>query len=145
MLIFLDIDGVMLPSAGWKTFENLSDNFPAFNPSAVKALNLLLSKYEKTTVVLTTSHRHRFSFQQWREIFKNRGIEIARISCLESNESLKTRKEEILNWFDTYDIFEDFIIIDDDTSLHGLSNETKKRLIVTSPLIGLTPELIDHL
>lgn len=135
----------MLPSVGWKTFENLKDNFPAFTPKAVEALNVLISKYEKTTVVLTTSHRHRFSFQEWKEIFKNRGIKIDKIGCLESNDLFKSRKEEILNWFNTYDVFEEFIIIDDDTSLHGLSNEAKKRLVITSPMIGLTVEHINHL
>ncbi|CAN5377711.1 hypothetical protein BH09BAC3_BH09BAC3_13390 [soil metagenome] len=38
---------------------------------------------------------------------------------------------------------ESFVIIDDDTSLYGLPPELKEHLIVTSPMIGLTPDQVD--
>ena len=31
MLLFLDIDGVMVPAKGWKSPELLNDGFPAFS------------------------------------------------------------------------------------------------------------------
>ena len=34
VLIFLDIDGVMLSAAGWKPVENLPDGFSAFSKKA---------------------------------------------------------------------------------------------------------------
>ncbi|MDI3318583.1 HAD domain-containing protein [Pinibacter soli] len=43
MLIFLDIDGVMVPAKGWKAPEMLSDGFPAFSNKATNALRNLVS------------------------------------------------------------------------------------------------------
>ena len=42
-----------------------------------------------------------------------------------------------INWFNTNEIQEDFIIIDDDKSLNDLPKFFKNRLILTSSLIGL--------
>lgn len=71
MLIFLDIDGVMVPAKGWKSPEFLNDGFPAFSKNATIALQNLIS--EDTTVILTTSHKSSFSIAGWKELFKKRG------------------------------------------------------------------------
>jgi hypothetical protein len=44
MLIFLDIDGVMVPAKGWQRPELLSDGFPVFSLNAVNALKKLITK-----------------------------------------------------------------------------------------------------
>ncbi|CAN5377602.1 hypothetical protein BH09BAC3_BH09BAC3_13380 [soil metagenome] len=95
MVLFLDIDGVMVPSAGWRIPENLEDGFPMFSAKAVKALNILISK--DTDIVLTTSHKSRFTPVEWRKIFLNRGINIDKLSTLEPNNNFHKRKDEILN------------------------------------------------
>jgi hypothetical protein len=142
MLIFLDIDGVMVPAKGWKVPELLNDGFPAFSSKATHALKSLISI--DTTLILTTSHKSNYSLNEWVAIFKKRGIEIEKIKCLENNSTTNlNRKEEILNWFNSNAITEDYIIIDDDTSLNALPKYLKDHLLLTSPLIGLTDEHLD--
>lgn len=139
MLIFLDIDGVMVPAKGWKVPELLNDGFPAFSSKAINVLQSLISV--ETTLILTTSHKSNYSINEWLEIFKKRGIEIENIKSLENNNTTnRNRKDEILNWFSTNEINEDYIIIDDDTSLNSLPKYLKDHLLLTSPLIGLTDE-----
>ena len=138
MLLFLDIDGVMVPGASWKTPENLEDGFPMFSSKAVEALKRLVSN--DTKVILTTSHKSRFTPVEWKKIFQRRGIKVNKLSCLDPNPSFLKRKDELLNWFDVHKTHEDFIIIDDDSSLHALPARLKEHLIVTSSLVGLTQE-----
>lgn len=140
MQIFLDIDGVMVPAKSWKSPELLDDGFPAFSARAIKALQRLIS--DETTIVLTTSHKSLFSIDGWKQIFRNRNINIERIEALPANLENISRKEEITNWFNTHLINEPFVIIDDDRSLNDLPENLKENLIQTSPLIGLTE---DHL
>ncbi len=59
------------------------------------------------------------------------------LNSLVENTELLSRKEEILNWFNTNEIQEDFIIIDDDKSLNDLPKFFKDRLVLTSSLVGL--------
>lgn len=141
MLFLLDIDGVMVPAKGWKAPEFLSDGFPAFSSKATRTLQRLLS--EEVTVILTTSHKSNFSIEEWKNIFRNRGIIIEKIKALPENFKHLSRKDEIISWFDTNHTGEDFIIIDDDTSLNGLPDFLKKNLIQTSPYVGLTEEHLD--
>jgi hypothetical protein len=140
MQIFLDIDGVMVPAKSWKSPELLDDGFPAFSARAIKTLQRLISN--ETTIVLTTSHKSFFSIEGWKQIFRNRNINIERIEALPANVENISRKEEITNWFNTHLISEPFVIIDDDRSLNDLPENLKENLIQTSPLIGLTE---DHL
>ena len=140
MQIFLDIDGVMVPAKCWKSPELLDDGFPAFSARAIKTLQRLISN--ETTIVLTTSHKSFFSIEVWKQIFRNRNINIERIEVLPANVENISRKEEITNWFNTHLISEPFVIIDDDRSLNDLPENLKENLIQTSPLIGLTE---DHL
>lgn len=141
MLLFLDIDGVMVPAKGWKSPEFLKDGFPAFSAKATRALQSLIS--EDVTIMLTTSHKSKFSIEEWKSIFKNRGINIERIKSLPENFNNLSRKEEIINWFNVNSVNEDFIILDDDKSLNELSNFLKENLVQTSPYIGLTEEHLD--
>lgn len=86
--------------------------------------------------MLTTSHKHNYTLEQWNDIFKERGIDV-QIDRLGGNISNLNRKDEILNWVENSGC-EDFVIIDDDKSLNDLPFSLKERLILTSPMIGLT-------
>ena len=143
MLIFLDIDGVMVPAKGWKSPEFLQDGFPVFSSRATSALQSLIS--EEVTVMLTTSHKSTFSIDEWKNIFKNRGLNIEKIKSLPTNLNNLSRKDEIVNWFNANinNANEDFIIIDDDKSLNELPAFLKGNLIQTSPYIGLTEEHLE--
>lgn len=139
MLIFLDLDGVMVPMAGWKLPKNMDDGFPMFSKKATDALQRLISS--DTNVILSTSHRDKFTISEWKEIFNRRGLKIEKLSCLESNKNFeKKRKDEILGWFSSHQVNDRFIIIDDDKTLNGLPEHLKQHLILTSPLVGLTSE-----
>lgn len=136
MLILLDIDGVMVPAKSWSAPPLCDDGFYIFKPSAVSALNEIISR-SNASILLTTSHKNRFSLVEWNSIFQKRGIMVKSIHKLPSNTNRSTRLEEISNWFTTSKNIEDFVIIDDDKILNDLPAGLKKRLILTKPLIGL--------
>ncbi|MDQ3048184.1 MAG: HAD domain-containing protein [Bacteroidota bacterium] len=138
MLILLDIDGVMISAASWKPIPILSDGFPQFSVKAVFNLNQILNE-TNASIVLTTSHKSRFSVFEWESIFKKRGINTS-IQKLEDNVRDLDRKGEILNWIESKWNHENFIIIDDDTNLNGLPSDIKERLILTRPIVGLNEE-----
>ena len=137
MLIFLDIDGVMAPAKSWQRPDILEDGFVDFSPKAVRVIQDLISQNADSTIILTTSHKSRFSLSQWKIIFERRGLNVNKLESLNDNTDFQSRKVEILNWFDSNDIHEDFIIIDDDKSLNELPKIYKDRLILTSSLVGL--------
>jgi hypothetical protein len=143
MLIFLDIDGVMVPAKSWKNPELLDDGFPAFSSKAVHVLQQLITN--DTTIMLTTSHKTSYTLTRWKEIFKTRGIDINTIKSLDENTNFLNRKDEVLNWFNLNNVSEKFVIIDDDKSLNGLPDFLKTKLILTSPLIGLTESHLEEI
>lgn len=143
MKIFLDIDGVMVPAKGWLKPEILEDGFPEFSKKAVKALKILLTP--DAEVILTTSHRFNLSVDKWIQIFSNRNLQLTQIDILPVCSKAKSRKDEIMNWFELNYNGDNFLIIDDDSSVEDLPSQLKKRLIKTSPHIGLTEELINQI
>jgi hypothetical protein len=144
MLILLDIDGVMVPANSWKKPEFLGDGFPVFSPRSVKALQRVLSK-TNASILLTTSHKEKYSLSAWRELLKLREINIAKMDRLATSSLTTSRKDEILEWFTKEHIpGEEFVIIDDDKMLNGLPENIRKNLVLTSPSVGLTDDLADE-
>ena len=140
MLILLDIDGVMVPASSWKKPDFLNDGFPVFSSKAVLSLNKIIEK-TKANILLTTSHKTKYSIIEWENIFKSRNIFIEKIYRLEENLLNLNRKDEIIEWYKQFNSLENFVIIDDDKSLNGLPENLKQKLVLTSPLVGLTNEL----
>lgn len=139
MLILLDIDGVMVPAAGWKVPELLNDGFPDFSVKAVRSLNKIISA-TSASILLTTSHKSKYSVASWKRIFAARGVN-AKVSRLKhNNNKFQSRKDEILHWVEAHRSEQNFVIIDDDKSLNDLPASLKNKLILTSPLIGLSDE-----
>lgn len=141
MLILLDIDGVMVAAKSWKSPELLEDGFPAFSLNSIHVLKNLIN--ESTTIVLTTSHKSKFSIEEWKKIFELRGLTLNSLKVLDENIENLNRKDEILNWFNLNNVNEDFVIIDDDTSLNDLPTFLKDRFVLTSSFIGLTDYYIE--
>lgn len=141
MLIFLDIDGVMVPAKSWASPVILEDGFPEFSAKATNALRNLVS--EDVTIMLTTSHKWRYSIDAWKVLFAKRGIFLHKLDRLDDNVSHLNRKDEIMQWIGAHHYHEDFVIIDDDSSLNDLPDFLKKHLILTSPIIGLTENHLD--
>lgn len=140
MLILLDIDGVMVPASAWKRPEFLNDGFPVFSNRATEALQKIISE-TSANLLLTTSHKSNYSISEWNAIFKLRGITVTKIERLEGNSLNTNRKDEILNWFSFTNSKEKFVIIDDDKSLNALPSNLKEKLVLTSPLVGLTMDM----
>jgi len=144
MLILLDIDGVMLPANSWSKPEILEDGFPMFNSRSVRALHKILAE-TNASLLLTTSHKGKYTATQWRNIFKVRGIDAGKIDRLPSNSLEYSRKDEILDWYRTKHVpDEDFVILDDDKKLNDLPIDIKNNLVLTSASVGLTDELADN-
>jgi len=141
MLILLDIDGVMVPAKGWKAPELLSDGFPDFSANSVSGLRKIITA-TGASILLTTSHKSRYSLPKWRSIFAKRGID-ANIAKLRAGKAGISRKDEVLNWIYKHKSDQPFIIIDDDTSLNGLPAPIKQNLILTSPYIGLNESIAE--
>lgn len=141
MLIFLDIDGVMVPAKNWQRPELLSDGFPTFSSKAVNTLKKIINK--DTTVILTTSHKSKYNVNEWVAIFSRRGLRFKKLDKLIDNLDNLNRKDEILRWFASNKLPNDFLIIDDDSSLNDLPVNIKKNLILTRPLIGLSESDIE--
>lgn len=133
----MDIDGVMAPAKSWQRPDILEDGFVDFSSKAVSVLQDVLAQNADTTIILTTSHKSRFSLSQWKIIFERRGLNVNKLESLNDNNDFQSRKVEILNWFESNDIHDDFIIIDDDKSLNDLPKFFKNRLILTGSLVGL--------
>lgn len=56
------------------------------------------------TLILTSSHKSNHSLVEWLRIFKNRGIEIKTIRVLPENNNNISRKDELVNWFNSNEI-----------------------------------------
>jgi hypothetical protein len=144
MLILLDIDGVMVPAKSWKKPEFHDDGFPVFSAKSVKALQKIISATH-ATLVLTTSHKAKYSPAKWRNMFKSRGINVDAVSRLAKNDINSNRKDEILNWYQSkHKANEQFVLIDDDKLLNDLPEGIRENLVLTSSSIGLTDELADN-
>lgn len=95
---------------------------------------------DNPTIILSSSHRDRFSISEWKEIFKNRGLNVMNLDRLAPIGPHGKRKDEILEWFDNHTESDTFVIIDDDATLNALPGHLKSHLVLTKPLIGLTLE-----
>lgn len=143
MLLYLDIDGVMVPANSWRKPEILEDGFPEFSSKAARSLNRIISN-SSADIVLTTSHKHKYTLNEWNNIFRRRNINVNKISRLPKNTRHLNRKEELMHWFNGNKRGNDFLIIDDDKSLNGLPEYLKNNLIQTSGSVGLTEYLADE-
>lgn len=143
MLILLDIDGVMVPGNSWKRPEFLNDGFPAFSTRATQALQKIISE-TSADIVLTTSHKCNYTLEEWKIMFNARGFKLDKINRLPENTNYSSRKEEIINWFTSNKIDQEFIIIDDDKTLNALPEILKSKLVQTNASVGLTDELADE-
>jgi len=142
MLIYLDIDGVMVSASSWRRPKILEDGFPEFSSKAVDSLNRIIS-ISGANIVLTTSHKFKYSLSEWENIFKRRNIYVNLITRLPENVDHLNRKNELLRWFKSEIRDNEFIIIDDDKSLNALPSHLKDKLVQTSASVGLTNYLAD--
>ncbi|MBI3220034.1 MAG: hypothetical protein HYZ44_11010 [Bacteroidetes bacterium] len=138
MTILLDIDGVLVTTPSWQPTEQLSDGFMKFNQAAVENLAIVY-KETNASIILTTTHRINFDEAKWKDIFRTRGLNFQTITKLNNKtriDQLSDRSTEIREWVEQNGQNENYVIIDDDASLNGLTNDIKERWVSTKPLIG---------
>jgi hypothetical protein len=133
----------MVPAKSWESPKLLDDGFFEFSSAAVFVLQRIIT--EDTTIMLTTSHKSRYTLEEWRTIFYKRGIKVNQIKSLDESDFSVNRREEILNWFHFNTTQEEFIIIDDDKSLNALPSFLKDKLILTSSIVGLSENHLDEI
>ena len=72
-----------------------------------------------------------------------RGIHVSKLSKINDAKKaidIKNRNIEIEEWFSTHKTT-DFLILDDDKSLHELSDHLKSRWIQIDPMFGITESI----
>lgn len=137
MKILLDIDGVMIPARSWQSYDIDSDGFGMFSKKAVEGLNEILKSSINPEIILTTSHKHNFTLNKWKNIFSIRGIQITSLNRLSTNSLDISRFEEIRQWY-LLNQNVPFIIIDDEKRLNEFdSNFKDDHLVLTNSTIGL--------
>ena len=149
MIVFLDIDGVMVHANPHRKVELENDGFYKFNDIAVNILKSTLYS-TKDEIVLSTSHRFKYDISEWKEIFHRRGLKFKNIHILdvyETSDNINntyprvSRKTEIFSYITIRNIkTEDVVIIDDDKSLNDLPSILKERLVLTNPYLGLNDQ-----
>lgn len=139
MILLRDIDGVLETSPAWKKPEFLEDNFYKFNEIARQNLIEIMDKIHPE-IILTTTHRMNYNLMQWKQIFALRGIHVDQISKINDAKKvteLKQRNLEIEEWF-LKNRTAEFLILDDDKSLHELPDSLKNRWIQIDAMLGIT-------
>lgn len=145
-IILLDIDGVLSTTGSWKANEILNDGFQSFNSRAARNLDKIISK-TNADIILTTSHRSRFTSTQWKSIMARRGVNVHNVRELSpylTNQKPKSRAQEIKEWVSVEASNIDYVIIDDDSSLDDLPQDIKIHVVKTKPLVGLDDEATDN-
>lgn len=142
--VLLDIDGVLATEGAWKPATIEADGFLKFNDRAAACLAEIIIQTD-ASVILTSTHRSRYTNDEWQVIFNNRGIIIKAFSTLDDygDYSLcKSRREEIEQFVQTNPDIASYIIIDDDSSLHNLPIPIKDRWLQTMPLTGINADIV---
>ncbi len=139
MTLLLDIDGVMVTTPSWRPVAQAADGFMEFDKRALHYLSLLLLA-TGANLVLTSTHRVRYSEDAWITLLRNRGLQLTQLSKVNANNPLlpgKSRVEEIIEWVESPAYDPIYVIIDDDNSLHDLPEHIRAHWVKTSFLTGL--------
>lgn len=107
---------------------------------SILALQNIISE-TNADILLTTSHKSKYTLDQWRNIFELRGISINNINVLPENTNNLSGRDEILKWYNLHESEIDYIIIDDDESLNSLPEFIKCNLLQINATVELTKSL----
>lgn len=140
-VIILDLDGVLIITPPWRRDEIDNDGYSSFNSIAVDNFNVLTDSLNfEHELWLISDRRRGKTFEQFNEIFKNRNIKKT-INGMVPIYGHISRKEELERFINENE-FDNFVLIDDDSSLEGLEN--KNSWVKTKSLIGFGVEELDE-
>lgn len=126
-VLFLDIDGVLIPNAWLRDARRES----IFAPAAVGLLNQILSATE-AKIVVSSSWRIQHGIEGLRQLFTNEGVKGDLIGITPVLK--RCRGEEIQSWLAEHHDVQDFVIVDDVDDMEHLSN----RLVLIDSDLGLS-------
>lgn len=142
IILILDLDGVLITNPIWRADELDTDGYSLFNQKCIENLNTLLSIVEMDTW-LSSTRRTTKTIKEFNAIFQNRNIKNEIIGFLPLYATAENRKEEIEFFIQEKKITE-FLIIDDDKSLHELNIQLKQQLILTQFMKGFNQEKLEE-
>lgn len=138
-IILLDLDGVLITDPEWKPNKLHEDGYSDFNPECVEKLNELVDKLGYK-IVLSSDRRRGVDIDKMNERFRARGVKEPIIAYVpEYNEEGKpwlSRRQEIEKFLEEFKP-NNYLILDDDKSLSGASEEIKNNWIQTYMMTGI--------
>lgn len=140
--LILDLDGVLITTPPWKADEIDLDGYSKFNTACVSNLNILLSQ-ANFEIVLSSTRRILKTLEEFNRIFAHRNITQSIKGFIPVYNTYQSRKEEIERFL-TDSKIHDFIILDDDKSLNGLTKNRKQYLILTEFMKGFDKDKLEE-
>jgi len=134
-IILLDLDGVLITTAPWRSDEMHEDGYSNFNPICVENLNRII-KDTGYDIILSSARRVDVRIDKMNKYFQARGVDKLIKDYVPIYREANNRREEVEMFLEEYQP-ENYLILDDDKSLSGASEEIKKNWIQTSLMIGL--------
>ncbi len=141
-VILIDLDGVLIITPPWKPDVLHDDGYSDFDAISLKNFNYLIQSID-TELWLTSSRRANKTLSEFNKIFSNRKIVKDLSGFIPSGTTGTDRLFEI-NAFLDHEPVRNFLIIDDDTSLHNLATIRKEYWIRTNPLMGFNDEKLNE-
>lgn len=139
-IILLDLDGVLITTANWRADDIHEDGYSDFDDECVQKLNTLAEEtgYD---IVLSSDRRRGAGIEKMNERFKARGVEKPIIAYVpdykEGTDAVwLNRRQEIEMFLEEFKP-DNYLILDDDKSLSGASEEIKANWTQTYMCIGL--------
>lgn len=139
-VILLDLDGVMIITPPWKKDDIHIDGYSAFDEQAVKYLNKFLSVTD-AELWLISARRRGYTLEQFNVFFKNRKIDKELSGMVSSYFEYIPRIEELKSFLED-ERFDNYLLIDDDSSLEGLDD--KSFWVKINSLIGFNEEKLNE-
>ncbi len=140
-VIILDLDGVLITTPTWKADEMDFDGYSAFNKKCVENFNVLTQNLD-CELWLSSTRRMNKTLQEFRKIFSNRNLKKEITGFLSTTDYQTPRIKEIESFLKD-EAIDNFLILDDDSSLHNLEEKYKKFWVQASLLVGFNSEKLE--
>src|SRR5882724_10722247 len=107
-IIYLDIDGVLVPYDGFKDFDKDGDH--KFKQSAVEALNNIINHYKADLCMISSWNVHYDNEQQYKDFLISRGIVVNELTIGKHYDRIEFIENNVKN-----NNIEHYLIIDDES------------------------------
>lgn len=141
-VVILDLDGVLITTPPWRQDELCEDGYARFKTDAVDNLNFLLSEAD-AELWLISGRRKRKKLEEFNEIFKSRNILKELSGMVPAYEDWIPRIEEFKRFLSEQEI-DNFLLIDDDSSLDALDQEHKTFWVKPHSMIGFSDNKLNE-